>query len=129
MGYTRYWEKSERKVDEQLVNYVKKVLKKCGQLGIGICGWDGSGEPEVRIGKICFNGNGAKGLDHETFVIDDESSNEWNCDFCKTARKPYDYAVRRILKYMKRNGYLKGLSSDGPNENIVSDEDFLNGKW
>ena len=71
---------------------------------------------------MAFNGNAETELDHESFVIDNIKD---NFCFCKTARKPYDYAVRKALKVAKEMGLVTNVRSDGRNEKIVSDSEYL----
>ena len=120
MGYTRYWKRTNKPIDEDLIVYVCEVIEDCNKKGIAIRGWDGDGNPTITFDRIAFNGDGSLKHDHETFAID---SNE-GFNFCKTARKPYDYAVRTILKYAEEQGFVKDVSSDGENEEIISDEKY-----
>lgn len=123
MGYTRYWERTEKKIDEDFVKYVNEVIEECNKKGIIIRGDDGSGNPVVRLDVIAINGNAETDLDHETLYFDNK---ETGFNFCKTARKPYDYAVRKILRYAQEVGLIKDLSDDGENEEIISDFEYLN---
>lgn len=118
MGYTRYWSRTDKPIDQDLVDYVNKVIKDCREKGISIKGWDGYEEPKVTLEEISINGDGNLGHEHETFEFENKIT---VFDFCKTARKPYDYAVRTILKYAEENGFVEDVSSDGENEDIVSD--------
>ena len=124
MGYTRYWERTEKPITEDFLEEVKEIIRDCAKKGIAIRGWSGEGKPTLTTDKIAFNGNGKadKDLSHETFSI---SNNETGFDFCKTARKPYDYAVRRVLKLAKQYGLVTKVSSDGANNKIYSDEEYL----
>ena len=121
MGYTRYWERTKKAMDEDFVEFCNEVFKTCEKLGIKICGWDGEGKPTVTTDKISFNGDRAKDLDHETCCL----SNNEGFNFCKTARKPYDYAVRTILREALTRGYITDLSDDGINEEIISDIEYF----
>lgn len=109
MGYTRYWKRTEKLIDDYFVNFVKAVVDDCEKRGIKICGGDGYGKPYIEIDGIYINGNASKGLDHETFYIDGEPG----FNFCKTARKPYDYAVKTILDEAACWGLVKDVSCDG----------------
>ena len=129
MGYTRYWERTEKPITEDFLNEVKKILKDCAKKGIAIRGWNGTGNPTLTLERISLNGNekAERDLSHESFVIDDKIG----FNFCKTARKPYDYAVRRILNVAKKYGLVEDVSSDGLNNKIYSDEEYILGyeKW
>lgn len=121
MGYTRYWTRTEKQMDEDFVDFCNEVLNTCKNLGIRIRGWDGEDEPTISTDLISFNGNGDDCLNHETFVLD----NKTGFDFCKTARKPYDYAVRTILMEALRRGFVTDVEDDGINEEIISDEKYI----
>jgi hypothetical protein len=120
MGYTRYWNRTAKEFDKEFVEFCNEVFKACNKLGIKICNWDGEGQPTVNLGLIAFNGDGDKALDHESCVIGDNIG----FNFCKTARKPYDYAVRTILREAFVRGYITELSDDGINEDIISDNEY-----
>ena len=124
MGYTRYWERTEKKIGEDLVAYVRGVIADCKDRGITIRNGAGLKKPNVSLERISINGDGEDGKDlaHETFYMDNK---EVGFNFCKTARKPYDYAVRKILRYAEKNGYVKKVSCDGSNQRIISDAQYL----
>lgn len=124
MGYTRYWKRTEKRITQEFVDDVNKILKDCEKKGIRIRdGW-GENEPIVTLDDIVINGNAEKGLDHETFGIHNEPS---DFEFCKTARKPYDYAVREILNKAKEYGLVSNVSSDDAEQDkvIQSDAQYL----
>ena len=123
MGYTRYWERTEKPITEDFLEEVKKIIVDCAKKGIAIRGRDGKGKPVVTTEIISLNGNADYGLYHESFVID----GELGFQFCKTARKPYDYAVRKILKLAKDYGLVTKVSSDGANNKVYSDEEYILG--
>jgi hypothetical protein len=120
MGYTRYWVRTDKPIDADLVCYVCKVLEDCNNKGIAIRNGVGTGNPIVTFEQITFNGDNSLDHDHETFSIDKETGYQ----FCKTARKPYDYAVRKVLRYAEEHGFVTEVSDDGENEDIVSDEEY-----
>ena len=122
MGYTRYWERTDKKIDADFVVAVCEIIADCDEKGIKIRNWKGEGNPVVTLDKIEINGDGQYELDHETCYFDNEKT---GFEFCKTARKPYDYAVRKILKYAEENGFVTDVSSDEENEEIISDEEYL----
>ena len=126
MGYTRYWERTEKALTEDFVKKVERIIKDSAALGIAIRGWDGTGDPELTTERISFNGNGKadKDLSNESFVL---GSGDDGFDFCKTARKPYDYAVRMVLQAAEKDGFVTNVSSDGENNVIYSDEQFIRG--
>lgn len=121
MGYTRYWERTAKPMDENFGRFCYAVFDTCKKLGIKICGWDGKGEPIVTETAIIFNGDAKHDLDHESFVLSDQIGTS----FCKTAEKPYDYAVRTILREALTRGYISELEDDGYYEDIVSDAEYL----
>lgn len=125
MGYTRYWTRTDKPITQEFVDVVNKIIADARNKGITICNWNGEGEPEVTLERVALNGPEENDLGHESFVLTNKA--EW--DFCKTARKPYDYVVRSILKEGKKMGIVKDVSDDGDNEEIISDKDYLNGRW
>ena len=126
MGYTRYWARTEKPITEDFVEGVKEIIIDSAKKGIAIRGWDGTGEPEITLNRISFNGNmkADRDLSHESFVLDNVAK---DFDFCKTARKPYDYTVRKVLKLAKDYDLVTKVSSDGANNKIYSDEEYLLG--
>ena len=127
MGYTRYWKRTDKEITEDFIEEVRDILNDCARKGIAIRNWDGDGQPEVSLNCIAFNGNRKENLDHESFVIDGQTG----FNFCKTARKPYDYAVRKVLKIAENHGLVYDVRSDGANYKVYSDEEYLQGmvKW
>lgn len=124
MGYTRYWNRTEKKIDADLIVKVCEVIADCDKKGIMIRNGWGQGNPLVTLDYISINGDRSNDLDHESFFISDAYDDK-GFNFCKTARKPYDYAVREILKYAEENGFVTDVQDDGDNDEIISDEDYL----
>ena len=126
MGYTRYWVRTDKKVNRELVDAINAILSDCRNRGIIIKNGWGEGSPIVNEDEgILFNGDASTGLDHETFYITNNEQELNNWEFYKTARKPYDYAVRRALEEAERLGFVKDVSDDGDNSEIISDADYL----
>lgn len=125
MGYTRYWTRTDKKIDGELIDAVNSIITDCRNRGISIKDGGGNGNPIVNEERIVFNGDADKGLEYETFYItnNEDELNEWQ--FCKTARRPYDYAVRQVLEIAERLGFVTKVSSDGDNNEIISDADYL----
>ena len=122
MGYTNYWtpkKLKEEQIPTQFWDDAEKVLDKIISRGVILANPDGtevidSGhkivnywEPEENGAPgLCFNG--FEDLSHESFVL--AFDGEWN--FCKTARKPYDLAVKCILMLAEKYDLLDD-SEDG----------------
>ena len=123
MGYTRYWKRTEEPLSKDFLADVNRVIQDAARYGIAIRGCDGTGLPEIELDRVCFNGNANadKDLSHETFILDDDTG----FNFCKTARKPYDYVVRTVLRIALDYGIVEDVSDDGVNEQIYSDEMYL----
>ena len=100
MGYTHYWkQKSMLEVSPKQRELIDEVLKEHADIL----------DIETNTNReLVLNGIGADS--HETFVIEFGKKTEF--EFCKTARKPYDIPVCKILLVLR---YSKGfeLSSDG----------------
>ena len=144
MGYTHYWNcnftaiKDPAELESKFksaVDIIKTALKKIrknpflhrGQAGGGydevpciICGGLGIGDPEITNTGIWFNGNEETEMDHETFSIQIDPENEEDyCNFCKTARKPYDLLVCIALLAFRdafHDPKIFSFSSDGDDD-------------
>ena len=125
MGFTRYWKRTDKKIDADLIVKVCEVIADCGKRGIKIRNGSGLFNPVVTLDEIAINGNIHTDLAHETFYLGNERS---EFEFCKTAYKPYDYAVREILNYAEENGFVTDVSADDDYNEIVSDADYMKGR-
>ena len=103
MGYTNYWIRTEKPITQSFVDAVKSIVSEANKMGISIRGWDGDGEPEITLDYIGFNGNKRYNLDHETCFFNNIASDR-GFNFCKTARKPYDWVVKQVLKEAEKEG-------------------------
>jgi hypothetical protein len=135
MGYTHYWNYTPSQITDTEVLRKKfkrasKQIKKFAEFvsnekldmfnsdithkPFKLCGGLGEGTPVFNETEIWFNGDGAEGLDHETFKI------HWckdKDDFCKTARKPYDLVVCfALLTFAEILPEAFSFSSDGSME-------------
>lgn len=127
MGYTRYWKRTDKAYGEDFIREVKAVIGDCFTRGISLANGFGEDFPQADMEKVWLNGIDKNDLGHETLAIFNTTSEHFKegFDFCKTARKPYDYAVREILKIAERYGLITDVSSDGENEEIISDKGYL----
>lgn len=89
MGYTHYFKTLVP--DERLARITKEIVK---ESTVTICGGMGKGKPVITEREISLNGDEACREDYETFYI---SNQEEDCNFCKTAHRPYDEVVTAIL--------------------------------
>lgn len=117
MGYTNYWtpkKLTEEQIPDQFWDDAEKVLDKIISKGIILASPDGTEvidcghkiinylEPEEnRSPGVCFNGFLDRGCETFALVFD----GEWNC--CKTAREPYDLAVKCILMLAEKYDLLE----------------------
>jgi len=107
MGYTHYWRISEhaKALSDKCLEDVKRVIEKYKD--IIQYEDDDKRKPIVTNTLIRFNGIGKDG--HETFVFETPAKeNEYSkfkngflFNFCKTARKPYDIVVCKLLLILK----------------------------
>lgn len=125
MGFTRYWERTDKKIDVDLIVKVCEVIADCSDKGINIRNGSGEGNPIVTLDMIAINGDNQYNLGHETLWFDNEKT---GFCFCKTAYKPYDYAVREILKYAEENGFVTDVDADEEYNEIVSDAEEMRGR-
>jgi len=126
MGYTNYWKRTDKEYDSDFVELVKDVYADCKNKGITLGDNWGEGEPVADLLEIAFNGDASKDLDHETFYLPN-TDNEYfkeGFNFCKTAAKPYDYAVKEVLRLAEKYGYVTDVSDDGEVD-IISDAEYL----
>lgn len=125
MGYTRYWTRTDKLITNEFISAINSILSDCRTRGITIKGGNGDGNPTITDDAVVFNGDGSRDLDHETFYITNNENelNDWQ--FCKTAEKPYDYAVKRALEEAERLGLVEGVSDDGSVVEM-SDDEYLN---
>lgn len=117
MGYTNYWtpkKLTEEQVPDQFWDDAEKVLDKIISKGVILASPDGTEaidcghkiinylEPEEnRSPGLCFNGFLDRGCETFALVFD----GELNC--CKTAREPYDLAVKCILMLAEKYDLLE----------------------
>jgi hypothetical protein len=119
VGYTSYWKMTEPvKLAPLQKKMIQEVLKENKAL---LFGADGTGKPVFNDKEILLNGNAKTDEDHETFGV--EFGIKKDFDFCKTARKPYDLAVCKILLVLTLSKGFN-ISSDGTNQNDA-DETYL----
>ena len=129
MGYTRYWTRTEKPITDEYIDFIQRLVIECRNQGIKLGNGVGEGNPVITENAIVFNGNAKKGLDHESFYISNDAEELGNFQFCKTARKPYDYAVRLALEEAEHQKLVTKVHSDGDNNSLISDEDYLNGNF
>lgn len=120
MGFTRYWTRTEKPLTEEFVDAVRNIIALAEDKGIHICGGNGDGEPMISTEQIWINGDATIGADHESFYLATDQPAEW--DFCKTAEKPYDFVVKRILETAKAMEIVKNVDSDGECEEMTDVE-------
>ena len=142
MGYTHYWDAKKatrsqfsvfaaacKKLKLNLPRYSESAGGGYGESSknwkrvIRIRGGLGTGKPCFNSKEVWFNGDEKRNLEHATFSMRPNNTNEWN--FCKTARKPYDLlAAACLLAAHQILGYK--ISSDGGIEDMVEVAAFYN---
>ncbi len=125
MGYTHYYKLRypTKDVDTQYqksLTEIKKLFKllpdKFETAGntynskIVLNDYNGVGKPEFKKTHISFNGNRRLEEDHETFYFEPKFT---DFEFCKTARKPYDFFVCLCLLSLATHIESFTFSSDG----------------
>jgi hypothetical protein len=127
MGYTHYWTetKKPKQIPTQAIKIIKEIVDKAYTDGIVQYEDNVARPPVVNREEIRFNGVGEWG--HETFhygISDNYKTSENKYfAFCKTAQKPYDTVVMKVLIVL--NNYLGDafkLSSDGFNDKYSEPE-------
>ena len=114
MGYTHYWKfkKHPKYVNDGCKKFKSAVelLKSClekvpKELDIERYDYKTNSfvEPTFDSRNIIFNGDASSGYDHESFYVTlDDDDDDFEFNFCKTARKPYDVAVCLALLCLKK---------------------------
>jgi hypothetical protein len=115
MGYTHYWNKQKELPQNKwdaFIEDAKIILIHETQAQELLCSeYDKMDTPPV-IDKDTVRFNGKDNEGHETFYFTRVASDEFS--FCKTAYKPYDkYVVRVLLLAEKHFGKCIEVSSDG----------------
>lgn len=112
MGYTRYWACTGKKFTQEFADLNRAVVSIADkEYGIVIRNGLGEDKPTIDTEQIWLNGDGSKGLDHETYYL--KSGDKATFDFCKTAQKPYDLVVNALLRIAEEYGYVKNVTNDG----------------
>ena len=140
MGYTHYWDLKKPTADtrEQVKTAFAEVAILFDKLPqsstsaggyyvdekLRLFGGNGAGKLLINDEALIFNGDAKQSLDHETFYFDITNLSEFN--FCKTARKPYDFAVCVALLAMANHIDGFTFSSDGDLEDWKPAIDFYN---
>jgi hypothetical protein len=110
MGYTNYWENKgdfdQRNWDDAVME-INEIFRR--HRDIIQYEDDNDMKPLACRREIRFNGKGEDG--HETFYVSPENG----FGFCKTARKPYDIAVKEVLIALSHFCNFD-VSSDGDEE-------------
>ncbi len=116
MGYTHYWENTAQIIPENALAIIREVVGTAYIDGVIQFEQDDKKPPVVSRSLIRFNGVGENA--HETFyfdVNDDYRTGDGKSfAFCKTACKPYDAVVMKVLivlKYFLRDELR--VTSDG----------------
>jgi hypothetical protein len=116
MGYTHYWEFHAERLPAEAVALVSEILERAYAEHIVQLEHDDPQPPLVSDELIRFNGLGDDG--HETFYLSVHdtyrTSDGRPFAFCKTALKPYDKVVMKVLIILKHYlGEKLKVTSDG----------------
>lgn len=113
MGYSQYLKNPDGFTNEQWDEFTadaKLIFERAKKRGIELGNHYGEKgtEPVIDDSRVSFNGLGEDS--HETCQILKKGE---SFAFCKTARKPYDWAVVEIYKLVKKIVPSAKISSDG----------------
>ena len=119
MGYTRYWNRTERQITKEFVEECESIIKTAeSDYGIKLsCYGDDDTKPIISEEKIMLNGD-AKHNCESLLII----NNSADFDFCKTNEHPYDIVVNAVLQLAEKHGLIKDVDNDGPNEEDKAEE-------
>ena len=100
MGYTHYWEiKQPNRISSYSLAVIRQEVMAAYRSGLVQKECNDPTAPVITDSLIRFNGVGEAG--HETFYFDMNDAYRTEAGkhfaFCKTARKPYDQIVMRVL--------------------------------
>ena len=112
MGYTRYWNRTDKKITKEFLDDCEKIIKLAeSDYGIKLSryGEDDNDKPLISEYKIIVCGD--INYSCEPLVI----NNKAGSDFCKTREYPYDIVVNAVLKLAAKHGLVTDVSCDGPN--------------
>lgn len=134
MGYTHYCTQKRdfTKIEWQQVSADVGEILKYVEHAVGIPLVNGNGDPgskpEFTLVKIWFNGSGEDS--HEPMaILRKRSAPQWKgdtpgCNFCKTARKPYDLVVTAVLCYLATVAESHSVTSDGDGTEFLAGLDL-----
>lgn len=110
MGYTHYWTDRGQghEIPPEAVTLIRKITEEAHRQGLIQREHDDPRPPIVTAREVRFNGVGEEG--HETFCF---MPGEQSFCFCKTARKPYDAIVMRVLLVLGYHRPGLEIRSDG----------------
>ena len=122
MGYTNYWKPNIKKINET-VEFPKEMLEKMEKVRATFNSAVMSGEikagliSSVTLGDtICLNGT-CEGFEFDlckdSRMGDRIGVDSWT--FCKTAREPYDMAVKCFLMLLQKYGFITSWRHDDSN--------------
>ena len=111
MSYAHYWSDNtwREPISATALRVIKKLSTEAFRAGIIQRGHDDPRPPMVTATELRFNGVGGRG--HETFLFQTDGPDPFG--FCKTARKPYDDLVMRILLVLGSHRPGFEITSDG----------------
>lgn len=125
MGFTRYWATTGNSgFPMEFVVRAREIVADCKKKGIVLRGPQGYGAPVISYQGIYLNGDALNDLNHESFALR-ANGDVSDFEFCKTATKPYDYAVRKILNLAKRHGLVSKVGADYSYNEVLSDKEYL----
>lgn len=139
MGYTHYWnleptEKTKEQVKTaltEIANLFDKLPKHSTSAGgyyvdepLRLKGGMGNGKMHINDELLIFNGDAKQSLNHDAFYFDLTNLTEFT--YCKTARKPYDFAVCVALLAMANHIEGFTFNTDGTLADWKPAIDFYN---
>jgi len=119
LGYTHYWyeKTTPARLPFEAVLLIQRIVDEARRDKLIQLEWNDSHDPIVTDRCIQFNGVGKEG--HETFVYNLEEqpflpAGEDYFSCCKTAKKPYDAVVMKVLIVLTYHlGDVFAIKSDG----------------
>lgn len=113
MGYTHYWRQPQPFTDTAWTEFVRDVKLVFSTSNVKLANGLGERGTKPSVTKDFVRFNGVEDDSHETCTV---SRNAVDFEFCKTAYKPYDPIVVKVLKLARKHNPSINLSSDGGSE-------------
>ncbi len=112
MGYSHYWENNTFKIDDAMLDDVKKLCEASDVIVVGGSGRPGT-KPEFGHDEIYLNAQQPFDGESLYLIAEKEEGDEPDIEFCKTCSPAYDALVAAILIRLAESSPKTTIRSDG----------------